>query len=99
MLYIIEQDLDDISKEELKAITCDKEIPEKHKVLEYLKSFGKTACTTARVVDLFTGEEQSFIDDARSDGVYLWRDSEIYHFEKYNLKLNDDFIEHVLNCK
>lgn len=97
MLFILKQNLDDISKEELEAITSNKEIPEKHKVLEYLKSFGKTAYTTARVVDLFTGEEQTFIDDARSDGVYTWYDSEIYHFEKYNLKLNDDFIEHVLN--
>lgn len=97
MLYIIDQDLDDISKEELKSITGSEEIPEKHKVLEYLKSFGKTAYTTSRVIDLFTGEEQSFIDDARSDGVYMWRDSEIYHFEKYNLQLNDDFIKYVLN--
>lgn len=23
--------------------------------------------------------------------------AEIYHFEKYNLKLNDDFIAHVLS--
>ena len=25
------------------------------------------------------------------------RNEEIYHFEKYDLKLNDDFIKYVLN--
>lgn len=97
MLFILKQDLDDISKAELKSITGTEEISGKQKILRYLKSFNKTACTTQYVVDLFTGEEQPIIDDARSDGTYTWYDSEIYHFEKYNLKLNNDFIQYVLN--
>lgn len=97
MLFILKQDLDDISKAELKSITGTEEISGKQKILRYLKSFNKTACTTQHVVDLFTGEEQPIIDDARSDGTYTWYDSEIYHFEKYNLKLNNDFIQYVLN--
>lgn len=97
MLYILDKDISKLTKSELKAITSDKPIPEKQRILEYLKSFDKCAYTTQPVVDLFTGEKQDFISDARTDGVYTWYDHEIYHFEKYNLRLNDDFIEHVLD--
>lgn len=99
MRFLLKKSLWDMSKEELKAATSDKPIPEKQRILKYLKSFDKCAYTTQPVVDLFTGEKQDFIADARTDGVYRWYDHEIYHFEKYNLKLNDDFIEHVLNSK
>ena len=97
MRYIINQDLDDISETELNAITGNEEIPEKQKVLNYLKSFEKSAYTSAPVFDAFTKENLDVIDDAYSDGVYTWYESEIYHFEKYNLKLNDNFIQYVLN--
>lgn len=97
MLFLLNKPIYDMSRSELETATSSKELPEKKKVLEYLKSFEKCAYTTQPVIDGFTGEKLDCIDDARSDGVYRWYESEIYHFEKYNLKLNDDFIQHVLN--
>ena len=44
-----------------------------------------------------TKEQFYKANNAHSDGVYQWYEDEIYHFEKYNLKLNDDFIQHVLS--
>lgn len=96
MLFILDADIFEINKDELKNITSDTPIPEEEKILAYLKSFEKCAYTTQPVIDLFTGERKDFIADARTDGVYTWYDHEIYHFEKYNLKLNDDFIKHAL---
>lgn len=31
------------------------------------------------------------------DDKYAWRSDLIYYFEKYNLKLDDDFIAHVMS--
>ena len=66
-------------------------------VVEYLKTKGKPGMVrTMRPKDYFTGEpinvEYVFLDD----GVYAWTSPLAYYVEKYNLKLPDDFIEHVL---
>lgn len=97
MRHLLKMSLSKTSAAELKAMTSNEEIPDKYKVLDYLKSFGKYAYTTQHAIDMVTGEKLDFINDLRTDGVYSWSDSEIYHFEKYNLKLNEDFIQHVLN--
>lgn len=97
MLYLLDKALSKMSDVELKAIMCDIEIPGKQKVVNYLKSFEKNAYTTQPVIDVLTGEKLNFINDMRSDGVYSWFDSEIYHFEKYNIKLDDNFIQYVLS--
>ena len=31
-----------------------------------------------------------------TDGEYSWTSEEIYHFEKYNLELNEDFVKKVI---
>ena len=30
---------------------------------------------------------------------YFWTETDIYHFEKYNMPLNEDFIKYVLSKK
>ncbi len=97
MLLVFNRSLRNISDAELKANTSSEAMPHKDDILKYMKSFDKTAFTSAPVVDAFTGEKFEEANDARSDGVYTWYESQIYHFEKYNLKLNDDFIQHVLS--
>lgn len=66
-------------------------------ILEYLKRFPECAFTSEPVRDKYTNEIVYGADNARSDGEYTWYEDEIYHFEKYDLKLNDDFINHVLS--
>ena len=72
-------------------------VQEKQKISEYLKSFPLSAYTSEPVYDKFTGDMVREADNARSDGVYTWYESEIYHFDKYNLKLDDEFVDYVLN--
>ena len=72
-------------------------IPRKEEILAYMKRFPFSAYTSQPVYDFFTGEETAPADNQRTDGVYIWYESWIYHFEKYNLKLNDDFVQYVLS--
>ena len=70
----------------------------KRKVLDYLKRHGEEyACLTCSAMDYVTNKHIKGISlKTFTDGEYLWTNEEVYHFEKYNLKLNDDFIRHVL---
>ena len=69
----------------------------KHTIISYLKNSKRaSSCTTERVYDYF---EDHFVEIpivAYHDDKYYWDDRDIYYFEKYNMKLNDDFINHVL---
>ncbi|MGN1457589.1 MAG: hypothetical protein ACI4XP_06510 [Acutalibacteraceae bacterium] len=98
MRFIRDKYVNKLTKEELTDNFSSEPISEKAKILEYMKSFSEPyAFTTQPVIDVFTNEELEYTDNEFFDGVYFWYKSEIYHFEKYNLKLNDDFIEYVLN--
>ena len=53
--------------------------------------------STKKLTDLVTGETvYSRCHHLYNDGVYEWTSSEIYHLEKYDLKLSEAFIRHVL---
>ena len=48
------------------------------------------------MTDFFT-DNWTFIENLDYEsGDYYWNTSDIYHFEKYDLKLNDDFVQYVL---
>ncbi len=88
---IKEMELSELKKKVDNFPICSKET-----VLSYLKTYPECAFTSAPVKDFFTGKIVYDANNLRTDGIYRWSESEIYHFEKYNLKLNDDFIEYVL---
>lgn len=96
-LYVRDKAVRKLSTDEFED--CITEYPEeiKKKVLVYFKAFPACAFTSEPVRDKYSGEIVYDADNGRSDGTYMWYESEIYHFEKYNIKLNDDFIEYVLN--
>ena len=96
MKYILNYDIDDMSAEELKKQFMDNPISNKNEILKYMKALSPSIFTSAPVIDIFTDKEVKSADNGYSDGEYSWRESEIYYFEKYNLKLNNDFIEYVL---
>lgn len=53
--------------------------------------------STKRFADRVTGETvNSVCLLLYEDGEYKWNSSEAYHFEKYDLALFDEFIQHVL---
>lgn len=98
MMFIRNKSISDLTKEELDNNFLSEPINQKSQILKYLKSFSEPyAFTSQPVIDVFTNEEFEYVDNGFSDGVYVWYKSQIYHFEKYNLKLNDDFIEYVLS--
>ena len=73
------------------------EIPEKKKVLEYLTSFEVDGVRCASLTDFIKKQILSKGVCIYTDGEYVWDDEEIYHFEKYNMELNKDFINKVLS--
>lgn len=86
-----------LNKSEFSDFVTDFDISYKQEILLYLKRFPVFAFTSLPVNDIYTNQEVLSANNAHSDGEYTWYESEIYHFEKYNLKLNDDFIEYVLD--
>ena len=70
----------------------------KETILKYFKEHNsETAIITCASTDYISGEKLSNSVICFDDGEYCWTSEEIYHFEKYDLKLNDDFIRHVLS--
>lgn len=97
MLFATNKLIDEMNDSEINAAISDKPISQKKAIVDYMRSIAKAACTTARVNDRVTKQEiMGLNDDEYSDGTYTWYEADIYHLEKYNLKLSDDFIRHVL---
>ncbi|MEE0265274.1 MAG: hypothetical protein UD936_06560 [Acutalibacteraceae bacterium] len=98
MKFIRNKPVWELSDDEITDNFLSSEIKNKSRILSYMKSFSEpSAYTSQPVIDRFTNQELNKINNAFSDGIYTWYADEIYHVEKYNLKLNDDFIEYVLN--
>lgn len=79
-----------------KYVYSDKPIENKEIILQFLKSFSPSWFTSARVSDVISGETIEKCNNVFSDGGYEWTEAEIYHFEKYNLQLDNSFIRYVL---
>ena len=67
----------------------------KAKILAYLKRGKETGRATTRFSDKIGGVEM-IPAICYTDDVYEWRSDTIYYYEKYNIELPKDFIEHVL---
>lgn len=87
----------DSAHKSIKEQIRDDEIEGKQKILKYLKSFHSDSAAGMSLVDEITGKTQKSGVEGFEDGLFYWDTREIYHFEKYNLELNEDFIQHVLN--
>lgn len=72
--------------------------PDKNKesILNYLKSGIVTAIAAGYANDVITGKGIDMPLEMMTDGVFAWRSDVIYYYQKYNMRLSDDFIEYVL---
>ena len=71
---------------------------EKEIILRYFKLHNsETAIIICASTDYISGEKLSDSVTRFNDGEYCWTSEEIYHFEKYDLKLNDDVIRYILS--
>lgn len=69
----------------------------KEKVLAYLQSFEDDSVCAGKVYDMHKKEYTDITNVTYCDGEYYWDSTVIYYFEYYDLKLEDKFIEKVLN--
>ena len=73
-------------------------IAEKAIVLEYLYDGKNDGIRCSWVYDYVKKERQGEAVRLYTDGEYYWDSEEIYHFYKYNIKLNDEFISKVVKA-
>lgn len=70
---------------------------DKNIVLHYLKSGKNAGAVCSMTYDYVMDKRTNVVRDIYTDGTYLWDDAEIYHFDRYDMRLNDDFIQHIKN--
>ncbi len=80
----------------IKELIQNTAIDGKEKIVAYLKSFKPDCAAGMSLTDEISGEIIKAGVNGYEDGLYYWDTRYIYHFEKYNLKLNDDFVCYVL---
>lgn len=69
----------------------------KKNILGYLTSFKSKQVTSARVIDKVTGVVRNIVNNSYSDGEYQYSGADIFHFEKYNMPLSDEFVNYFVN--
>lgn len=86
------------SEEEAKLLDniSEHEIESKEIVLQYLKGGTDAGVRCSAVYDFVENASTGKTIHCYTDGEFEWDDSEIYHFENYNLKLDNEFIEKIL---
>ena len=80
----------------IKDLICDKPIVDKEKILKYLRSGTRGAVAAGYAKDVLTGDKIDGELCCYTDGKYAWRSDTVYYFEKYNIKLPEEFIKHAL---
>lgn len=71
-------------------------ISDKQKVLNYLSSFKPDCVAAGKVYDCVKGEFTDITIEGYEDGEYYWETTQIYYFDKYDIKLDDDFVRKVI---
>ncbi len=66
------------------------------KIIHYLNKFSPSVFTSEPLIDIFTEKKISDADNGYSDGEYEWYDSDIYYFEHYNLKIDENFVKKIV---
>lgn len=69
----------------------------KAKVLRYLKDGLNDGVRCSGIFDYVKGESTMDTIHLFTDGEYYWDSEEIYHFEKYNIPLDEQFLKKVLS--
>ena len=75
------------------------DIPQKDKVLQYMKNAKVAAAAPGIARDILTNDYISGSLKVYSDGEYAWRSDVIYYVEKYDMGLPEEFIDHILGSK
>lgn len=71
-------------------------IAQKEQVLRYMRKGHVIAAAPGMVKDVFKHENVAGEMLAYCDGEYYWGSEAIYYFEKYNMQLPKEFIDHIV---
>ena len=74
----------------------DVEYENKEQILNYLKKETFIFVRLDILRDIFTGDTISYENRVLGDNEYVWSDELIYYVEKYNAKLPNEFVNHIL---
>lgn len=69
---------------------------EKRKIIAYMESFEPFAIS-GLVNDCVTGESSMKDNLGFTDGVFCWSAQDIYHINKYNAAVRDEFLSEIVN--
>lgn len=72
---------------------------EKAMLLQYLKEKGELCEAGGYVTDVIAEELTQIPDGGYRDDKYEWSTQDIFHIEKYNASVKEDFIKHVKRKK
>ncbi len=72
-------------------------IAEKDLVIDYMKNAMILAAAPAIVKDVFDPNIRIPELLLMGDGKYQWRSDIVYYIDKYNLKIPDEFLKHILS--
>ena len=82
--------------EDLKAVTSTTPVRNRKKILEFLKSAEEGTIGFVALKDPITKKAYSTGLVCYEKEGYSWNNGVVYLFEKYNIKLNDEFLKHFL---
>ena len=81
-----------------KNVSMGDKVPYKNILLKYLRDFKPNFATSANIHDYVTNTDiKNTYNMGYEYNGYFWTETDIYHFEKYNMPLNEDFIKYVLS--
>jgi hypothetical protein len=80
----------------IRELITDTPFKYKETVIKYLK-LGKIQVAAPGIInDIIDGNRINLTLAYMTDGEFCWRSDLVYYYEKYNIKLPDDFIKKVL---
>ena len=82
--------------ESLYSNLSDVEYENTEQILNYLKKETFIFVRLDILRDIFTGDTISYENHVLGDNEYVWSDELIYYVEKYNAKLPNEFVNHIL---
>ena len=80
----------------MRDFISDEPIPHKDVIVAYLRTGELGSVMIGTMRDVFTGELTGISDHDRSDGEYEWDEGLAYYVDRYNLRLPQDFVDHIL---
>ena len=80
-------------KFDLSTMTTQKPLANKAQILKYLKSVEPFTATTYPYEDPVDGTILTYENASFADKGFIWSNVAVMLFEKYDVKLNDDFIK------